>query len=82
MVQTHLLSLAGAPVALAARGHHLAAVWHAAAPTAGGDQCLYYALYDVAGGWGCGRYALVAVNLVPAAQPASCPPVCTAGLQR
>ncbi|KAL4439932.1 hypothetical protein ABPG75_002933 [Micractinium tetrahymenae] len=46
--QTHLISLAGAPVALAARGHQVAAVWHAAAPTASGDQCLQYALYDVA----------------------------------
>ena len=49
VLQTHLITLAGAPVALAAHGHQLAAVWHAAAPTASGDQCLQYALYDVAG---------------------------------
>jgi chromosome transmission fidelity protein 4 len=46
--QTHLLSLPGAPVALAARGHQLAAVWHGGPPTAAGDQCLHYALFDVA----------------------------------
>ena len=48
-LQTHLLTLPGAPVALAARGHQLAAVWHGGPPTAAGDQCLHYALYDVAG---------------------------------
>lgn len=47
--QTHLITLPGAPVALAARGHQLAAVWHGGPPTAAGDQCLHYALYDVAG---------------------------------
>lgn len=47
-IQTHLLVLPGAPVALAASGHSLAAVWHGGPPTAGGDQCLQYALYDVA----------------------------------
>ncbi|KAI7839202.1 hypothetical protein COHA_007091 [Chlorella ohadii] len=46
--QTHLLTLPGAPVALAARRHQLAAVWHGGPPTASGDQCLHYALYDVA----------------------------------
>lgn len=47
-LQTHLISLAGAPVALAALGHQLVAVWHSAAPTASGDQCLQYMLLDVA----------------------------------
>lgn len=43
-----MISLAGPPVALAAHGHLLAAVWHAAAPTPSGDQQLAYAIYDVA----------------------------------
>ncbi|KAI3431740.1 hypothetical protein D9Q98_004782 [Chlorella vulgaris] len=47
-LQMHLISLAGAPVALAALGHQLVAVWHSAAPTASGDQCLQYMLLDVA----------------------------------
>jgi chromosome transmission fidelity protein 4 len=46
-LQTAVLTLGGAPVALAARGHCLAAAWHAAAPTPGGDQCLSYAVHDV-----------------------------------
>jgi hypothetical protein len=46
--QTHLLTLPGAPVALAASGHALAAAWHAGPPASSGDQCLRYALYDVA----------------------------------
>ncbi|PSC69197.1 WD repeat and HMG-box DNA-binding 1 isoform B [Micractinium conductrix] len=46
--QTHITTLPGQPVTLAARGHQLAAVWHGAAPTPAGDQCLHYSLYDVA----------------------------------
>lgn len=43
-LQRGVISLAGAPVALAGRGHQLAAVWHAAAPTPQGEQCLAYAV--------------------------------------
>ena len=46
-LQTAVLALAGAPVALAAAGHQLAVVWHAGAPTPTGDQALHYALQDV-----------------------------------
>ena len=49
LLQLHVLTLPGAPVALAAHGHLLAAVWHAGPPTATGDQCLLYVLHDVAG---------------------------------
>lgn len=43
-LQRGVISLAGAPVVLAGRGHQLAAVWHATAPTPQGEQCLAYAV--------------------------------------
>ena len=46
-LQTFISSLAGLAVALAAQGHLLALVWHAAIPGSNGDQLLQYAVYDV-----------------------------------
>lgn len=49
-VQTAVVSLAGAPVALAARGSKVAAVWHAAAPLGSHknpEQQLAYSIFDV-----------------------------------
>lgn len=49
-VQTAVVSLAGAPVALAAQGSRVAAVWHAAAPLGTAkrpEQQLAFAVYDV-----------------------------------
>ncbi|KAK9809234.1 hypothetical protein WJX72_011841 [[Myrmecia] bisecta] len=46
-LQTGLVSLAGAPVALAAQGHWLAVVWHAASPSPQAEQRLQYAVHDV-----------------------------------
>ena len=41
-------SLPGRPVAVAAQGTLLAAVWHAGMPAAEGDQCLAYCVCDMA----------------------------------
>ncbi|KAL3149950.1 hypothetical protein ABBQ38_013311 [Trebouxia sp. C0009 RCD-2024] len=46
-LQTFVMTLQGMPVALASQGHLLAAVWHAASPSATDDQCLQYAVFDV-----------------------------------
>ena len=41
------MTLQGPVVALAAQGHLLAAVWHAASPSGTDDQCLHYTVFDV-----------------------------------
>ena len=41
-------SLPGDPVALAAHGNALAAVWHAGPPTEDGTQTLDYAVFELA----------------------------------
>ena len=46
-IQTFVMTLEGAAVALAAQGHLLALVWHAGMPANPDDQCLRYAVYDV-----------------------------------
>ena len=46
-LQTCVMMLRGSPVALAAQGHLLAVVWHAALPASPEDQCLNYTVYDV-----------------------------------
>ena len=46
-LQTFISSLAGPAVALAAQGHLLAVVWHAAPPGSNADQLLQYAVHDV-----------------------------------
>ena len=46
--QTGVFRLEGTPVALAARGHQLAAVWHAGRPSPAGTQVLEYVVFDVA----------------------------------
>jgi len=47
-LQTGILALAGAPVALAACGHTLAVAWHSAPPTPSGDQSICFTVYDTA----------------------------------
>lgn len=46
-LQLSVASLPGRPVALAAQGDQLAAVWHAGMPAAAGDQCLAYSVLGV-----------------------------------
>ncbi len=46
-LQTCVMTLEGPAVALAAQGHMLAVVWHAALPASSDDQCLKYAVHDV-----------------------------------
>ena len=46
-IQTFVMTLEGAAVALAAQGHLLALVWHAGMPADPGDQCLHYTVYDI-----------------------------------
>ena len=46
-LQTFVMTLHGAAVALAAQEHLLAVVWHAASPSGTGDQCLQYAMFDI-----------------------------------
>ncbi|KAK9837086.1 hypothetical protein WJX81_001820 [Elliptochloris bilobata] len=47
-VQMSVISLPGAPVALAVQGNVLAAVWHAGLPAGDGSQALEYTLYEFA----------------------------------
>lgn len=46
-LQTFVMTLQGPVVAIAAQGHLLAAVWHAASSSRTDDQCLHYAVFDV-----------------------------------
>lgn len=47
-IQTHVMSIPGPVVALAAHEHLLAVVWHAGPPFASGSQCLHFSLLDAA----------------------------------
>ena len=47
-LQLSVTSLPGRPVALAAAGDLLAAVWHAGMPAADKDQCLHYSVLSMA----------------------------------
>ena len=46
-VQSAVITLLGAPVALVAQGHQLALVWHAADPDSAGFQHLQFSVYNV-----------------------------------
>lgn len=46
-MQMAVLSMHGAPVALAAHGDELAVAWHVAAPTPSSDQCIRVSVYGV-----------------------------------
>ena len=46
-VQSAVVTLLGAPVALVAQGHQLALVWHAADPDSAGCQHLQFSVYNL-----------------------------------
>ena len=46
-VQSAVVTLSGASVALVAQGHQLALVWHAADPDSAGCQHLHFSVYNV-----------------------------------